>query len=152
MSKKDKSAPPLSIDSQHLRNLLSKTKKNKHAKLYYELYELLDDLNDKRNKFRHADPQAYTATDRLLNALDEEKNKAFSVDKPITDNSIGTFCSTSIILIHKQKAILERHRGIWGVLDAVLTTLASLIVLIQQCMCIKGTPIRHTPFLILIRE
>lgn len=143
----DKSNLPASIDSQQLRNMLTKTKNTKHGKLFYNLYELLDDLNDKRNKFRYNNPKAYDSIDRLLGEINNEMNTAFPIDKPVSGTAVRTFCLRSADLIKEQKNILEHHRGLLGILDTVLTVLASLIVLYPVVYFYqKAKSIQHTFF------
>lgn len=141
------SSLPLTIDSQELRTMLTKTKNNKHGALFYELYQLLDGLNDKRNKFRNSDPQAFKALDHLLNEINNEMNNAFPADKTITGNAIRAFCIKSTALIKEQQDVFAQHRGVWGILDTVLTVLASLIVLYPAVYLYQKTNnIQHTFF------
>ncbi|WP_133129079.1 hypothetical protein [Legionella quinlivanii] len=124
----DRSALPLSIDSQPLRAMLAKTKAGKHGPLFYNLYALLDDLNEKRNKFRYKNSQVFATIDRLLSEMDTAMAEAFSRDKPLTKNTIHTFCTKGKSLIEREKPVLEQHRGCMGIVDTVLTIFTSLIV------------------------
>ncbi|KTD35611.1 hypothetical protein Lmor_1058 [Legionella moravica] len=144
---KDKSSLPLSIDSQQLRNMLTNTKAHKHGRLFYELYEMLDDLNDKRNKYRYNNPQVYKALDRLLGEINNEMSTAFPLDNPISGSAIRAFCTRNTTLIEEQKSIFEQHRGVLGILDTILTVLASLIVLYPVVYLYqKAHNIQHTFF------
>jgi hypothetical protein len=130
-----------------LRNLLTATKNNKHGALFYQFYKLLDDLNDKRNKFRNNNPQAFTAMNFLLSEINKDMDTAFSIGKPITGSAIRAFCTKSDELIKQQKTIFEQHRGILGILDTVLTILASLIILYPAVYLYQKTnKIQHTFF------
>ncbi|CAM2879386.1 hypothetical protein [Legionella worsleiensis] len=143
----DPSSLPLTIDSQELRTMLTKTKNNKHGALFYELYQLLDGLNDKRNKFRSTDPQAFKAMDHLLSEINNEMKNTFPEDQAITGNAIRAFCLKSTALIKEQQNVFAQHRGVWGILDTVLTVLASLIVLYPAVYLYQKTNnIKHTFF------
>lgn len=143
----DKSTLPLSIDSQQLRNLLTETKNSKHGELFYQFYKMMDNLNDKRNKFRNNNPQAFAAMHFLLSEINKEMDRAFSIGKPITGSAIRAFCTKSNELIKQQKTIFEQHRGILGTLDTVLTILASLVILYPVVYLYQKTNnIQHTFF------
>ncbi|KTC70216.1 hypothetical protein Lbir_1799 [Legionella birminghamensis] len=124
----DQLALPLSIDSQPLRAMLAKTRNSKHSALFYELYALLDDLNEKRNKFRYTNPQVFATLDRLLVEITKVMDERFSTDKPLTRKAIQTFSIKSNALIEREKPALELHRGCMGILDTMLTIFASLVV------------------------
>jgi len=128
MASFDKSTLPLSIDSDALRNMLTVTKNTKQANDFYRLYELLDDLNDKRNKYRDNNQKAFNSLNELLNGIDAEMQRAFSSPSVLRQDAVRDFCANSNQLINQHKIVLEQHRGILGILDTILTVLVSLIV------------------------
>ncbi len=138
---------PLSINTQALRTMLTATSRSKHDKLFYSFYALLDDLNEKRNRFRNTDPVVFNAMDELLKKIDGEMNTAFSIDKPVTSGAVRKFSESCRALIQGQKTVFEHHRGILGILDTALTILASLIILYPIVYWHqKANNIQHTFF------
>jgi len=123
----DKRYLPKSIDTPHLRTLLTQTKTAPQKELFFKLYTLLDELNYKRNKFQPGTP-AFFALDRFLDNVQKEIATAFPLEQPLSEAKIREFCQKSIQLIDEQKVELQKHRGILGVVDKILTVLASLIV------------------------
>lgn len=119
---------PLSIDGDGIRSVLTATKKSQQGKLFYEFYRLMDVLNDKRNQYRGSHPQVFNALDSLLMGIESELKDHFQMDKPVTSEAIHRFCEQAEALIHQHQKVLEAHRGVLGVVDTVLTVLASLVV------------------------
>ncbi|MBA2656605.1 MAG: hypothetical protein H0U70_06415 [Tatlockia sp.] len=123
-----KAALPLSIDSTALREMLTKTMHKEYNELFYKFYTLIDELNEKRNKYQGSKNDAYHAHNTLLTIIETEMNKTFLTNSAITINNLNEFCSNCARALQDKKSIFEKHRGIMGAMDTILTILASMIV------------------------
>ncbi len=123
-----KSVLPLSIDTQALRVMLTKTKSKESNALFYELYTLIDELNEKRNEYRESKNQKYRAHDLLLKTIESEMENAFKTATTLATKDLQEFCFNCALAIQDQRSILEQHQGIIGVIDMLLTILVSMIV------------------------
>lgn len=122
-----KSGLPMSIDTPQLRSMFAKTRESKHQAKFFKLYQLFEELNEKRNNLKESDSEAFEAINNILEGIDSAMDTAFLSGNP-TNKTINTFCHKCIDIIHSKEKILKHHRGIKGPLDTMLTVLASLVV------------------------
>ena len=108
--------------------MLPVLREEEHAPLFYQLYELFYELNDKKNQFRTTNPEAFEALNKVVTQSSKAMYDCFASDKPVNNQSIHQFCTLAMNSIKAEKSVLERHRGILGVVDTALTILVSLII------------------------
>ncbi|MDI1351271.1 MAG: hypothetical protein PSV35_00645, partial [bacterium] len=127
-ARQDADAMPVPLNFPSVNSILPILREEKHAPLFYKLYELFYELNDKRNKLSRHHPEAYEALNKVLNQSSKAMHECFATGKPVNSQSIHQFCTVTMNSIKAEKSVLERHRGILGIIDTLLTVLASLII------------------------
>lgn len=120
---------PESIDSKEIRDYLTKAKKTEQEKIFYKLYQALDNLNEKRNQFKGKDQQCYQAVNTILSAINQALKDNFFGKPLLTAQSVKQFSEVCCNIIEENKSELEQHRGVLGILDTILTVMASLVIL-----------------------
>lgn len=94
--------------------------------LFTQFFSVLDRLNlESGIKFQKNHPAAYQAVQRIIASC-----RAVFPDQtdyhPLTEDQLSSFKSSFKAVIDAERPILEKHRGMKGVLDTILTVVASL--------------------------
>ena len=90
---------------------------------FSKLYRALSELNEKRYRFRSTNQEMYLNLNKLFVSLQEN---VLTPDK----NEINFEAIQQLLRFNKQEnyALYATHRGVLGVIDTLLTILASLVV------------------------